>query len=1181
MSPFQNAKEPHVENEQTESQHTLIPRKNGVHPRTRPTEIPTLCYRHRALWVLALYVPILVVPWALTCVLAYHPLDLPSYIQTDFTESNVSTQRCIVNALAVLNSLVSVVTIPLVSALVAQAAVVYTQRRRKNQTISISQTFALADGGWSNPSVLYEAWPPWKIRTTGNGAKARQSGSGSGFLWLAALFVFICSIQQPIREGFVTTGQILVMTTKDDPAASQIFSLRRGRYMPLGFDPEPDDMSTIPEGAVVQRLENSLASLSSSEVPTHLWPDLQNMAPFELKEVPQMKQLGPWAQPASGFFVAALPNGTTTGILRHRAMRLNSTVRCNEIEQSSFPSTCAGENPFTSNFSSSGRFGVRICVPGQRGKFPWQLSRSRQDTVEDIFVDANSTDTNQAPVSYTQHCTVKTTRGYFELGSDRNGGIYGPLLEQWVEPDPLAQKAKFNDYLSDFWRDGNKLEVDEQGQVVSSYEGRWRRPSEVDKLTDIPGWPLPGYIEADWPVGPAFNKSNMTMAGPLMTSAVTLFGENSLFAAANESNNSTASLVLEQTCRLNRLPFSAFRNYRDYAAACESNMSDDEKLLQIMKKFIDVLFSDWVFTERYLSASVFHANEAMLVQTSQKTSGCTARTLFSSPGTYIPKPEVSLTGIIIISALLLLELIGLAYLAWYIYQVPTWTAMLDALAIARITNSLDKGVIPAIGSMTDADMQRLKETDALVGVVETAAEEYSDASPVGEDKLVELGLAKLISEGLAKYEGPFMLARPHAKKIVLPLSHAGWVKTNKDLDHRELARQDFYAGYPGFEGQTTLHSQGDMLLDVIKTKLGQNNSIMPVVNASLADALTIHWGTENTWHSIDWQKDTTAIMARAASSIFVGPDLAHDQEWLTIIQAYVGAYFTSVSELEGYPSWSRPIMQRFLPNANACRKYRARVCAITKKEISRRAEETQKAKLTGKPAPHYNDALAWTHESTNVEAGDIQLALSMAAMLTTSELFRQVLIDIAAHPDIIEPLKSEISQQLSEHGITVAATQGMVLLDSVMKESQRRSAALVSLERVALKDTKLPDGKILPRGSHIMVDATNLFDPALYPQDFDGYRFLRKRQEGDKSSQFVQSSQDFNVFGGGRHICPGRFFVSNELKLAMAHVLLKYNIRLAEGYTSKPMVVGAYQVVDPMARFEVQRVGSGEPSLLV
>jgi cytochrome P450 len=131
----------------------------------------------------------------------------------------------------------------------------------------------------------------------------------------------------------------------------------------------------------------------------------------------------------------------------------------------------------------------------------------------------------------------------------------------------------------------------------------------------------------------------------------------------------------------------------------------------------------------------------------------------------------------------------------------------------------------------------------------------------------------------------------------------------------------------------------------------------------------------------------------------------------------------------------------------------------------------------------------------------------------------------------------------------------------------------VALERVALKDTVLPNGKTIPQGSHIMVDCNNLWDPALYPSpdEFDGYRFLRKREAGDKTSQFPQSGPDYVVFGGGRHLCPGRFLASNELKLTVAHILLKYDIRLADGYVSDPMQMGVYQIVDPMARLEVRK----------
>ncbi|KAH6858992.1 cytochrome P450 [Alternaria rosae] len=424
---------------------------------------------------------------------------------------------------------------------------------------------------------------------------------------------------------------------------------------------------------------------------------------------------------------------------------------------------------------------------------------------------------------------------------------------------------------------------------------------------------------------------------------------------------------------------------------------------------------------------------------------------------------------------------------------------------------------------------------------------------------------------------PFALTLPNAYKVVLPASLSNFVKSNRDLDHRELVRQDFYAGYPGFEAQDVLHASGDMLLDIIKTKLGQNDSVMPVLSMNLDSALRVHWGEESEWRMLNWHADTTVIIACAASSVFVGPEKCEDEEWLKLVQEYVMVYFSAVGELHAYPAWSRRIIQRFFsPNASACRRHVARAREIMRDVLADRERRVEEAKAEGRDIPVWNDALAWTQAAPGgkeAEAGDLQLSLAMAAMFTTSELFRQVLIDVASHPDIIAPLREESQQQIAKHGISVAATNGMVFMDSVLKESQRRSAAAVALERVALRDVKLPTGHTLQRGTHIMVDSTSLFSPAHYsdPDSFVADRFLRKREAGDKSSQFVQSGPDYSVFGGGRHICPGRFFAGNELKMAMAHVLEKYDIRVKEGYVSKPLEMGVYKVVDPMMKFEVRR----------
>lgn len=135
----------------------------------------------------------------------------------------------------------------------------------------------------------------------------------------------------------------------------------------------------------------------------------------------------------------------------------------------------------------------------------------------------------------------------------------------------------------------------------------------------------------------------------------------------------------------------------------------------------------------------------------------------------------------------------------------------------------------------------------------------------------------------------------------------------------------------------------------------------------------------------------------------------------------------------------------------------------------------------------------------------------------------------------------------------------------------------MGLERKVIRDTTIPDGTILPKGSHVMVDSRSLWSP----EDYDGYRFLKRRQVGDKTSLFVQSSNDHNVFGGGRHICPGRFFASNELKICLAHVLLKYDFRLKDGYFPKPLQLGVYAMVDPAVQLEVRRRKEFEDPLLL
>lgn len=300
---------------------------------------------------------------------------------------------------------------------------------------------------------------------------------------------------------------------------------------------------------------------------------------------------------------------------------------------------------------------------------------------------------------------------------------------------------------------------------------------------------------------------------------------------------------------------------------------------------------------------------------------------------------------------------------------------------------------------------------------------------------------KLIADGLAKYRGPITLLVPGGMKIVLPSALSDWVKTNRNLDHQELVREEYFAHYPGFEAQYAVHSPDRMLIDLLRTKMSQNEAVLPTINRHVGMALQDHWGNSELWHAISWDKDTTGIISRAAASVFVGPEKAADPDWQTLVQTYVREYFTAVGELHAWRAPLRPIVHWFLPRMSACRKLIRQARAVMDDLVHKRKQEAKSAQNQGLEAPQYNDAVAWTQEisSNTLPAGDIQLALAMAALFTTTELFKQILIDIAQHPGLVVTLRQEIKKSLSSHGLGLAALGNMELLDSVMKESQRHT----------------------------------------------------------------------------------------------------------------------------------------------
>ncbi|WZH43327.1 cytochrome P450 [Fusarium acuminatum] len=234
------------------------------------------------------------------------------------------------------------------------------------------------------------------------------------------------------------------------------------------------------------------------------------------------------------------------------------------------------------------------------------------------------------------------------------------------------------------------------------------------------------------------------------------------------------------------------------------------------------------------------------------------------------------------------------------------------------------------------------------------------------------------------------------------------------------------------------------------------------------------------------------------------------------------------------------------------------------------------AAAEGKPSP-FDDSIEWFEkEYPKHDPATEQIAISLVAYHTTSDLLMETLFNLCQHPELLKPLREEIVTVLSEEGLKKTSLNNLKLMDSVLKESQRlRPILLGSFRRLALADITLPNGDVIKKGTRLVCDTTHMWGSEYYKDatTFDGYRYLKMRQTPgqDKHAHLVSTSSDHLAFGHGLHACPGRFFAANEIKIMLCHLLLKYDFKLEDGVVPTPTTFGFKLMGDGKAKLLVRR----------
>jgi cytochrome P450 len=324
------------------------------------------------------------------------------------------------------------------------------------------------------------------------------------------------------------------------------------------------------------------------------------------------------------------------------------------------------------------------------------------------------------------------------------------------------------------------------------------------------------------------------------------------------------------------------------------------------------------------------------------------------------------------------------------------------------------------------------------------------------------------------------------------------------------------------------------------------------MSQEMALALDEMWGVPKEWHDTLIMDDVVMWITRLSNIVFLGETFTRNKNWIRVTAMFTTNLFTAIAATRLFHPALRPLVDLFSPLNRRVRKDQAAVVAMLKPVLDQRRNELRAAEKEGRKPELPDDSIEWFRSSANGRTYPeiwIQLGLVQVAIQTTSDLMCQTVLNICAYPEYVEPLRQEIIEVLGTRGLSKEGLAELRLLDSFIKETQRlKPVSMASMHRRAMKDVELPGGIRIQEGEHLAISSHLMWDEGHYdnPDKFNGYRFSdrRKGPGHEAKNLLVSTSSDHLGFAHGKLACPGRFLAANMLKVAMLHLLLKYDMKI-------------------------------------
>ncbi|KAI1874888.1 uncharacterized protein JN550_002317 [Neoarthrinium moseri] len=457
----------------------------------------------------------------------------------------------------------------------------------------------------------------------------------------------------------------------------------------------------------------------------------------------------------------------------------------------------------------------------------------------------------------------------------------------------------------------------------------------------------------------------------------------------------------------------------------------------------------------------------------------------------------------------------------------------------------------------------------------------------------------MIQEGYHKFKDSiFQVRRIGTDILIIPPKYVDEIRKLSGDNIRSV--EPFINDFAGEYTRGLVFLQSDLQNRVIQQKLTPTlSSLTSMMKEELDLAIEREIPEpegKDEWMAVDITAIFVRIISRISARVFLGPEDCRNEEWLETTAQYTENLFLTGMILRVFPRFLRPLVAALLPSHRGLLKNVAAARQIIGDIVhARNISDAQNGFLHEKRS----DVLQWMMEAARgeeTETGNLSqrmLILSLSSIHTTALTMTQALYDLCDNAQYFEPLRQELTEVLLRDGGWQKTTLNRFYkLDSLLKESQRFCPVfLLTFNRIFHKSMRLSDGTIMHAGTRVAVPSHSMLqDPSHVPgpsaaSDFDPFRYSKLREDPahpENSHKFLFSMTDSSnmAFGYGKYACPGRFYASNEMKLVLAHLLLRYDFKLPAG-SKRPrnFTLDSDMFPDPRARLYMRQRQDLEPAI--